>query len=189
MTPEFKRTIFLNRRFEANSFQVGKVRLNSTIYDLDLTKIVDIYVDHKGYENLNFSTRLELLKNNSGWVHYAAGASFGVENGTISQIKLSTKYLQDNNTTKHELLSIFGQPDIELVDDICYSALDYHIDAYILVYRQKQIYAFVDPETEILKELHFGKLDETIYTQRGNPADKTSLRNANRSWWRKLFGC
>lgn len=171
----YKRDIFLNRQFEANSFQIGKVQLNSSIADLDRTEIVDIFVDYEGYENLNFSDRLELLKTKLGWVHYAEGASFQIDNGAVRQIKLSTKYLQDNKTSRKELLSVFGQPDIELVDDICYSGLDYNIDAYILVYRQRQIYAFMDPKTEILKELHFGFLDEKIYGKKSSPAANTGL--------------
>jgi len=163
MTNEYKRDIFLNRQFEADSFQIGKVRLNSSVADLDQTEIVDIFVDHIDFENMNFSDRLELLKTKSGWVHYAAGASFEIDKGTIKQIKLSTKYLQDNKTSKKDLISVFGQPDAELVDDICYSALDYNVDAYVLVYRQKQIYALIDPDSEILKELHFGSLDEKRY--------------------------
>lgn len=166
MTEEYKRELFLNRKFEANKFHVGQVRLNSSVTYLDQTEIVDIFVDHKGYENLNFSSRLALLKTKSGWVHYAVGASFEIDKGVVRQIKLSTKYLQDNKTSKKDLLNIFGQPDTELVDDICYSALDYNIDAYVLVYRQRQIYAFVDPKTEILKELHLGTLDEKIYGQK-----------------------
>lgn len=188
MTQEYKRDLFLNRQFEADSFQVGQVRLNSSVTDIDQTEIVDIYVDHKGYENLKFADRLELLKMKSGWVHYAGGASFKIDNGEVKQIKLSTKYLQDNKTSKKELINIFGQPDIELVDDICYSGLDYNIDAYILVYRQKQIFAFVDPKTEILKELHLGTLDEKIYGQKNKPVANSTLPKAGRTWLQKLFG-
>jgi len=188
MKQEYKRDLFLNRQFEANSFQVGQVRLNASVTDLDQTEIVDIFVDHKGYENLKFADRQELLKMKSGWVHYAVGASFKIDNGTVRQIKLSTKYLQDSKTSKNDLINVFGQPDIELVDDICYSGFDYNIDAYILVYRQKQIYAFVDPKTEILKELHFGTLDEKIYGQKNKPVAYSSLPKAGRTWWQKLFG-
>jgi hypothetical protein len=188
MTEQFKRELFLTRQFEANSFQIGQVRLNSSIQDIDQTEIVDIFVDHKGYEQMKFAERLELLKKKSGWVHYAAGASFKIDNGAVKQIKLSTKYLQDNKTSKNDLINVFGQPDIELVDDICYSGFDYNIDAYILVYRQKQIYAFVDPKTEILKELHFGTLDEKIYGQKNKPVANSTLPKAGRTWLQKLFG-
>ena len=163
MTNEYKRELFLNRQFEANSFQIGKIKLNASVADLDYFEIVDVFVDLKGYEHMKFADRLELLKKKDGWVHYASGASFEINKGIIKQIKLSTKYLQDNKTKKKDIIEIFGQPDKELVDDICYSVLDYNIDAYILVYRKKQIYAFVEPETETLIELHFGNLDEKIY--------------------------
>ncbi|MBL0331094.1 MAG: hypothetical protein IPP64_17175 [Bacteroidetes bacterium] len=188
MTEEYKRKLFLNRQFEANTFQVGKVRLNSSIRDLDRNEIIDVFVDQKGYENLNFSDRIESLKTTSGWVHYASGASFKIDQGVVRQIKLSTKYLQDNKINKADLLGIFGQPDTELIDDICYSALDYNIDAHILVYRKRQIYAFVDPQTEILKELHFGTLDEKIYGNKNKPNSNLTLAKAKRSWWQKLFG-
>jgi len=163
MTEEYKRELFLNRQFEAKSFQIGQVRLNSSIQDIDQTEVVDIFVDHYGYEQMKFADRLELLKYKSGWIHYAAGASFEIEKGFVKQIKLSSKFLQDNKTSKNDLINVFGEPDVELVDDICYSGFDYNIDAYILVYRKKQVYAFVEPKTEILKELHFGTLDEKIY--------------------------
>jgi len=188
MTEEYKRELFLNRKFEANSFQIGQVKLNSSIQDIDQTEIVDIFVDHRGYEQMKFADRLELLKKKSGWVHYAAGASFEIDNGVVKQIKLSTKYLQDNKTSKNDLVNIFGQPDIELIDDICYSGFDYNIDAYILVYRQKQIYAFVEPTTEILKELHFGTLDEKIYGQKNKLEVNINKPKAEQTWWQKLFG-
>src|SRR5690554_964579 len=112
MTNEYKRDIFLNRQFEADSFQIGKVRLNSSVADLDQTEIVDIFVDHIDFENMNFSDRLELLKTKSGWVHYAAGASFEIDKGTIKQIKLSTKYLQDNKTSKKDLKVFLDSPTL-----------------------------------------------------------------------------
>jgi hypothetical protein len=187
MTEEYKRELFLNRQFEANSFQIGQVRLNSSIQDIDPTEIVDIFVDHNGYQQMKFADRLELLQKKSGWIHYAAGASFEINKGVVGQIKLSTKFLQDNKTSKKDLVNVFGEPDVELVDDICYSGFDYNIDAYILVYRQKQIYAFVDPKTEILKELHFGTLDEKIYGQKNNPGAKITNPKADKTWWKKLF--
>lgn len=165
MIDEFKRELFLIRQFEANSFQIGKVKINSSIQDLDVSEIVDIYVDQDGYQNLKLADRLDLLLKKTGWVHYAAGASFKIENGAVKQIKLSTRFLQDKKTTKQEILTVFGQPDIELVDDTNYDPFN-TIDAFVLVYRQKQIYAFVDAKTEILKELRFGVLDEKLYGQK-----------------------
>ena len=163
MTDEFKREIFLSRQFDANSFQIGKAKLNSSVDNLDNKEIVDIYVDKKGYEQQNFTNRLDLLKEASGWVHYAGGASFQIDHGIISRIKVSGNFLKNNRTSKREIIEIFGRPDIELIDDMLYSGLDYNIDGYVLVYRDKQIYAFVDPKTEILKKLHFGTFDEKSY--------------------------
>jgi hypothetical protein len=34
------------------------------------------------------------------------------------------------------------------------------------VYRKKKIYAFLDPNTDTLKELHFGEFDESIYGEK-----------------------
>jgi hypothetical protein len=188
MTEEYKRELFLNRQFKADSFQIGEVRLNSSIQEIDQTEIIDIFVDQNNYQHLNFADRLELLKKKTGWIQYAAGASFAVDKGFINQIKLSTRFLQDSKTSKKDLINVFGEPDIELVDDICYSGFDYNIDAYILVYREKQIYAFVDPKTEILKELHFGRLDEKIYGQKNKLEDNSIKSKSGRTWWQKLFG-
>lgn len=155
--------LFLNQDFEAGSFQIGQVRLKAAVQEIDQTEIVELFVDHKGYEQMTFADRLELLKKKPGWIHYARGLSFRIDNGVVKQIKLSAEYLQDSKTSKRDLMDVFGQPDTELVDDICYSGPDYNISAYILVYRKKQIYAFVDPQSGILKELHFGAFDEKIY--------------------------
>ena len=163
MTEEFKRELFLSRQFEVNSFQIGKAKLKASIDSLDNKEIVDIYIDKKGYEQLNFTDRLEMLRSTSGWIHYAGGVAFEINNGIINRVKLSARFLQNNKTSKKEIIQIFGEPDIELVDDILYSGLEYNIDGHVLVYRDKQIYAFIDKQTEILKELHFGTFDEKAY--------------------------
>ena len=163
MENNWKRELFLDRQFEANAFKIGKVSLNSSIENIDYMEIVDIYVDKKGYEQLNFSDRIELLKKHKGWIHYASGASFEIKKGIVKQIKLSTRFFQNNKTKKSDIIKIFGKPDKELIDDILYSGFDYNIDAYILVYRKKNIYAFIHPKTEILIELHFGDFNESYY--------------------------
>lgn len=163
MTDNWKRELFLNRQFEANSFRIGNVGLESSTSDIDYFDITDIYVDKKGYETLRFKDRIELLENGNGWIHCASGASFGIKNGIVKHIKLSTRYLQDNKTDRKSLIEIFGNPDTELVDDLCYSGFDYNIDANVLVFRKKKIYAFLDPKTNKLKELHFGEFDEKVY--------------------------
>ena len=163
MNEDWKRELFLNRQFEANSFKVGHVGLESSISDIDYLDITDIYVDKKQYESLRFKDRIELLENSKGWIHCASGASFRVKKGLVKQIKLSTRYLQDNKTVRNDIIEIFGKPDIELVDDICYSGFDYRIEANVLVFRKKKIYAFLDPKTEKLIELHFGEFDEKAY--------------------------
>jgi len=112
---------------------------------------------------LRFKDRIELLKKGKGWIHLANGASFKIKKGIIKQLKLSTRYLQDKKTSRVDFLKIFGKPETELVDDFCYSGFDYNIDAYVLVYRQKKIYAFLDPKTDKLNELHFGEFDENLY--------------------------
>lgn len=163
MAEDWKRELFLNRQFEANSFRVGQVGLESSVLDIDYLDITDIYVDKKGYENLRFKDRIKLLKNGKGWIHCASGASFEIKKGIVKQIKLSTRYLQDNKTDRKDIVEIFGKPDIELVDDMCYSGIDYNIDANVLVFRKKKIFAFLDPKTDKLKELHFGEFDESTY--------------------------
>jgi hypothetical protein len=163
MTEDWKREMFLNRQFEVNSFQVGNVGLGSSVENIDYYDIIDVYADKKGSEQLRFIDRIELMKKGQGWIHCASGVSFEIKKGIVRQIKLSTRYLQDNKTDRKDLIEIFGKPDIELVDDICYSAIDYNIDANVLVFREKKIYAFLDPKTDKLKELHFGEIDEKVY--------------------------
>ncbi|WP_439185835.1 hypothetical protein [Carboxylicivirga taeanensis] len=163
MSNNWKRKLFLNRRFEVNSFQVGKVGLESSVSDIDYFDITDIYVDKEGSENLRFKDRLDLLEKGKGWIHCASGVSYKVKEGIIKQIKLATQYLQDNKTDRKDIIEIFGKPDIELVDDLCYSGIDYNVDANVLVFRNKKIYAFLDPKTDKLKELHFGEFDEKAY--------------------------
>jgi hypothetical protein len=163
MEEDWKRELFLDRQFEANTLKIGNVGLESSIDDIDYFDITDIHVDKNGSDQLRFKDRIELLKNNKGWIHLASGASFQIKKGIVKQIKLSTRFLQDKKTKRKDFLKIFGQPDTELVDDICYSGFDYNIDANVLVYRKKKIFAFLDPETDRLKELHFGDFDESFY--------------------------
>lgn len=166
MTENWNRELFLNRQFEAKSFRIGQVGLDSSIDEIDYFDIIDIYVDKKDYEQLRFKDRLELLKKEKGWIHLASGASFEVKKGIIKQVKLSTRFLQDNKTDRKDIIEIFGQPDMELIDDICYSGFDYNIDANVLVFRKNKIYAFLHPKTNKLKELHFGEFDENYYRKK-----------------------
>jgi hypothetical protein len=166
MDKKWERELFLNRMFEANSFKVKDVSLGSSVDDIDYYDIVAVYVNKKGYETLRFIDRIELMKKGRGWIHCASGASFEIKKGIVIQIKLTTRYLQDNESDRDDLIKIFGEPDIELVDDIFYSGIDYNIDHYVLVYRKKKIYAFIDPITNKLKELHFGEFDEKAYGKR-----------------------
>jgi hypothetical protein len=163
MDKKWERELFLNRMFEANSFKVKNVSLGSSVDDIDYYDIVAVYVNKKGYETLRFIDRIELMKKGRGWIHCASGASFEIKKGIVVMIKLSTQYLQDSKTDRKDIIQIFGKPDIELVDDICFSFIDYNIDHYILVFRKKKIYAFVDPKSDKLKELHFGEFDEKAY--------------------------
>jgi hypothetical protein len=163
MNEDWKRDLFLDRQFEANALKIGGVGLESSVDDIDYFDITDIYVNKKDSDQLRFKDRIELLKKGKGWIHLATGASFEIKKGIVKQVKLSTSYLQDKKTNRADFLKIFGQPDTELVDDICYSGIDYNIDANVIVYRKKKIYAFLDPKTDRLKELHFGEFDESIY--------------------------
>ena len=63
-------------------------------------------VDKEGSDQLRFKDRIELLKNNKGWVHLASGASFEIKKGIIKQVKLSTRFLQDKKTNRKDLLKI-----------------------------------------------------------------------------------
>jgi hypothetical protein len=163
MNEDWKRELFLDRQFKADTLIIGGVGLESSIDDIDYFDITDIYVDKKGSEQLRFKDRIELLKKGKGWIHLSTGASFEIKKGIIKHVKLSTRFLQDKKTIRKDFLKVFGQPDVELVDDICYSGFDYNIDANVLVYREKKIYAFLDTKTDQLKELHFGEFDESIY--------------------------
>jgi len=166
MNDDWKRELFLDRQFEANSLKIGGVGLESSVDDIDYLDITDIYVDKKNSDQLRFKDRIEFLKKGKGWIHLATGVSFEIKKGIIKQLKLSTRYLQDKKTSRTDFLKIFGQPDTELVDDICYLGLDYTIDASVLVYRKKKTYAFLDPKTDKLKEIHFGEFDESIYSEK-----------------------
>ena len=48
-----------------------------------------------------------------------------------------------------------------MVYAICDSGFDYNIDAYVLVYIKRKK-SLLDPETDRLKELHFGDFDESF---------------------------
>lgn len=163
MNNNWQRELFLNRQFEANALEIDGVGLESSVDDIDYYDITDIYVDKKDSDQLRFKDRIGLLKRAKGWIHLATGASFEIKKGKVAQVKLSTRYLQESITSRKDFIEVFGQPDTELVDDICYSGFDYNIDANVLVYRKKKMYIFLDPKTDSLKELHFGDFDESIY--------------------------
>lgn len=162
MTENWKRELFLNRKFEVNSFRIGTIGLGSSIKEIDYFDIVDIYVEKTEYSHLRFKDRLELLTKGNGWIHLASGVSFEVKKGIVNQIKISPRFLQDHKTKKKDIIEIFGKPDYELVERI----FDFNIDSIVLVYNKKKIFAFIDPSTNSLKELHFGEFDANLYERK-----------------------
>ena len=161
-----KKEWFLNRNFEVDTFKIDGLGVGSKVDEIDYYEIIDIYVVGKGFNQFKFKDRIEALKKGKGWIHLWTGASFEIKNGEVVRVKLSSSYLQDIRISSKDLIKIFGQQDAKLIEDFIYNIIDHNIDSHILGYRKKRFYAFFDPKTEFLKELHFGDFDESIYAKR-----------------------
>lgn len=44
MTEDWKREIFLNRQFEANTFRIGQIGLGSSVDEIDYYDVVEVHV-------------------------------------------------------------------------------------------------------------------------------------------------
>jgi len=58
MKSDWKRELFLDRQFEANTLKIGGVGLESSIDDIDYLDITEIYVEKKIQTNCDLKTEL-----------------------------------------------------------------------------------------------------------------------------------
>lgn len=157
----------LQNKIAVDQFEIGFVKIGAPLRDIDIFEINDIYVQQPGEEKYNMNNsdftireRLEQLQSANGWIHLAGGLTCSITNQRIDNIRLTKKYIHpvvyyDRNS----IFKYFGEPDYELIDHVPWG-LENTVESYILVYNNKRLNFYFDPETGgLLKEIYTARLD------------------------------
>jgi len=166
-------TDLVQNKITVEQIEIGFLKIGRNINEIDIFEITDIHVnvptneEHKFLDSdFTIKERLEKLKNFDGWIHMAGGLSCIIKNQIISAFRLTRKYIEPiNYFTREDILHFYGTPDYELIDDISWG-IDTSIENYILVYNNKKINFYIDPDKNILKEIYIGILEKEKFTLR-----------------------
>lgn len=156
----------LTAEFPIESFRINNLKINGPLSEIDFYEINDIYVKKNGGDNSDYTIkeRLKQLKENDGWIHLAGGMSVEITDSQIKKMRLSKKYIKSvSDISKEKIITDLGQPELVLTDDLNWLS-EYYIDSCILVYKNKKLNIFLNPETLKIKEIIIGELDKTNYT-------------------------
>jgi hypothetical protein len=158
---DITREALLDANANLQDFNVSQIRLGSSISEIDLNVVQDIYVE--GHDDEENTKKIVFLQNSFGWVHYRNGVSFMFKKGRVQRIKIASQDLINLGIHKSEVIDNHGLPDKTLVEKADFLVLPNAILSRILVYRTKQLYFFINPQTEKVREIHFGEFDEKSY--------------------------
>ena len=162
----------VENRISSSEFEIGTIKIGKNFNEIPKNEINDIYIINPKIEGYNFESsdftiteRLEQLNEFDGFVHLAGGINCKIENQKIMHLRLSRKYIElIKEYSMQEVLEYYGQPEYELIDDMAFGGFDYAIENYILVYENKNINFYFDPNTLKLKEINTNILNYKTYT-------------------------
>ncbi len=149
---------------------IDRICIGSDIKEIPIKEIVELHIslakdESKDYieSNYTITERFEMFRNHKGWIHMAGGMTLEIKDAKVESIKLSKRYIENiSHYTRKDLISNFGQPDFELEDAHPWS-VGTDIEFYILVYRDKNINFFIDPNTNKLSAITSRELDKSHY--------------------------
>ena len=154
--------ILSNKPFNYQDISIDKVSVGDDYMKVDFKKIEEIYVIGKA-EKIDLLKKYEQLKFFKGYIHIKEGLSIEIDCSKIKSLRLRDKYLHLTKLkTRKEIEREFGKADYLLTDGIMW-VFDYVVDAKVLVYKKLKLYLHIDPETDNLKEIRFGDIDEQYY--------------------------
>ncbi len=151
--------------------QFGKIKIGEPIEAIDIFEINDIYIlnpslNSYNFENSNYTIRerVEQLHKFDGYIHLAGGLSCCIKNQKVSDYRISKRYIEGiTHYTREEIIMFNGNPDYEL-EDINPWGID--VDNYILVYINKKLNFYINPENNKLKEIYTAELDKSKFKMR-----------------------
>lgn len=153
--------ILLDRHFDYRTISVENLRFGDSYTKIDFDKVADIYVDgettvmnlHEKYDRLGFS---------NGYIHIE-GLTLEISNAIIKSVSVADKYIRQVNFRNRKDIELeFGVADEVMSEGIMWG-VGYSIEAKVLVYRTLKLYVHIDPETDELKKIHFGEVNEKMY--------------------------
>ncbi len=164
----FFENIFVSN-FDSSKVCIDNISLDKTYNLIDKSLLKQIYlIDYKNEIEESNTTLFDKFEDFDGWVLLSNDIQFGIKNKKVIWIRLNEdSLLEIKSMTYIEIEEVFGQPEIVLLDDICYGSIwDYSIESYLLVYENKKITFFIDCYNKNLKTINIGFLDYSFYRKR-----------------------
>ncbi len=153
--------IILDRHFDYRTFSIENLRFGDSYTKIDLDKVAEIYMDGQTGA-MTLSEKYNKLSCSNGYIHLE-GVTLEISNASIKSICLRDKYIRHSNLQKKQDIELeLGAPDKVMTDGIMWGT-GYSIEARVFVYRTLKLYLHIDPDTDQLKELNYGEVNEMFY--------------------------
>ncbi len=148
--------------FNFRTFKVDNVSIGDSYLKVQIENVTDIYVSSQT-EELELIQKYKLLEFFKGFIHVKNGLSVEVENAKVKSLRLFDKYLQLTSCrNRKDIEQRFGLSDNEMFDGIMWPT-GFVVEANVLLYKNLKLCLHIDPETENLKEIRVGDINEEEY--------------------------
>lgn len=117
--------------------------------------------------DLTFEERIAKLENYDGYMHLASGLSCSVKNKIIENFTIEGKYLTSIcDYSRADIITYYGKPTYELIEENPYGGYSFEIESYILVYQKKKLNISTHPKTGKIIEISTHLLDVTNFQKK-----------------------
>ena len=155
--------ILFDKKFDSNLVQLEGLKLGDDYRKINLHDVVGVYVRDYKDPYANFAKCIEQFDKFDGFIHMAGKFSFAIKDQKVSAIMMSGKYIDIlKGYDAQMIVEVCGKPDKVLTDSVTW-VWDYVEMAKILVYVEKRLYFFIDPDTKKLSEIRIGNVNEEAF--------------------------
>ncbi|MEM8893317.1 MAG: hypothetical protein AAGC88_01995 [Bacteroidota bacterium] len=145
--------VIFNSDYSAIELEFNQGRkLNDLVFDIDSQGIHDIYYEGEK-ENEPIATKIKMLKENNGWIHFKNGTSFNIKKGRINEVMLRKSSIDRlGSLNSNSVMQRLGQPSRVEHDFITY-VFDQVDEGDIYHYQKSGLSIQFDPESDKIKEI------------------------------------
>lgn len=150
--------ILLNKDFDYKMVELEGNKLNGDYNNINILDVTEVHVEDYKEKYSNFTKKIEQFENYNGWIHMSGEFSFGIYNQKINQISLRGKYIETlMEYNEKDIIKVYGNPDKIL------KSVDCFVNARIFVYSNNKLYIFIDIDSNKIREIQIGNVNEEFY--------------------------